>query len=184
MRGHVRLIAARGLDPRGLGKARLWHGRKFSSIVLAVVFAASAFTYSAAAPGSVAAAGCYTNVQTGPAKYKIERQFIYIDGTGDAFLKFNGTICYNGSTAYVQNGSPDSWVANRTGLVPSISRGVFTDGGGTVHVWTDMKFTRSCGSETFVGWVQLRLWFYKGGGWSDGWYKSSNGKCATEIHWR
>jgi hypothetical protein len=143
MRGHVRLIAARGLDPRGLGKARLWHGRKFSSIVLAVVFAASAFTYSAAAPGSVAAAGCYTNVQTGPAKYKIERQLIYIDGTGDAFLKFNGTICYNGSTAYVQNGSPDSWVANRTGLVPSISRGVFTDGGGTVHVWTDMKFTRS-----------------------------------------
>jgi hypothetical protein len=156
--------------------------RRLVSLIAALALASSAFAFTVAAPAPVAAAGCYSNINTNTG-YKIERQFIYIDGTGTAYLTFAGTICWNGTTAYVQSGAPTSGVNNRTGLIPSISRGVFTDGGGTVHVWTDMRFARSCGGSTFVGWVQLRLWFYKGGGWSDGWYNPTNGQCQTAIHW-
>jgi hypothetical protein len=56
------------------------------------------------------------------------------------------------------------------------------DSGGTLNIWTDMRFTRSIsGCGTATGWVQLRIWVYKGGGWSDGWYVSSSG-CASAMH--
>lgn len=184
MRGHVRQLTPGWQVARGGIRRPRTVRRKSVSAVLAVAVSFSALSLTALAPQPVAAAGCYTDVQTGPAKYKIERNFLNIDGTGDAYLKWDGTICWDGTKAYVQSGFVTSWVANRTGIIPTYSRGSFTDSGGTLHVWTDIRFSRSCSGQTFVGWVQLRLWFYKGGGHSAGWYKQSNGQCGTEIHWR
>lgn len=149
---------------------------KLVRLLVAFTFVGSAFLI---APQPAAAATCYGTVTTSRT-YLWERQFIYNIASGTAYL--TARACYNGTKAYLYPGTGvGSGVNNRTGVVPQISRGSFVDSGGTLHVWTDMKFVYSCGSETSVAWVQLRTWYYKGGGYSHGHYKSDDGKCQASM---
>lgn len=158
--------------------ARPRRGRRVAKALLAVAFLLSAVTVSTTSV--LAADPCRNNMRT-ETGYRWDRNFIEILATGRAFLQ--GSACWNGNTAYLKPGtSVGAGVFNTTGTLPSVSKGSFVDGGGTLHIWTDMKFTRNINGCIATGWVQLRIWVYKNGNWSDGWYKSSSG-CNTAMNW-
>lgn len=149
---------------------------KLVRFLLVFTFIGSIF---AVAPESAAAGTCYGTVTTSRA-YKWEREFIYNNASGTASLQ--ARACYDGNKAYLYpSTSVSAWVTSTGGVTPSISRGSFVDSGGTLNVWADMKFVYNCGSEISTAWVKLRTWYYKGGGYSHGHYKSDDGKCKSSM---